>query len=229
MGVFDYTVSFIWNGFQEVLTRLFMQIPAVVLGLLVAVFFIILGWLIGEFAKKLLTKVLQFAKLDEWAKQHNLRDAVGGVHLSSIAGSFLKWYIILLFLQQSVEAIRLNSIKVFLEAVIFFIPVLLFALAVFVLGLLLAKFVKNKILATNHKHKKSLSNIVEIIIIYLSLLLALERIGLNVDILKNAFLIAFGAFVIVLALVFGITLALAYKGEAKEIVDNLKKEMREMQ
>ena len=116
-----------------------------------------------------------------------------------------------------------------MEAIVFFIPVLLFAVAVFVLGLLLGRFVKNKIMATNHKHKKSMGSIVEMVIIYLSLILALERIGLNVQILKDAFLIAFSAFVIVLALVFGVSLGLAFKKEAKDLVNTLKKEMKEMQ
>ena len=229
MSVFTDTINFIWLGFQDILNNLAQSLPTVVLGLLVAAFFIIVGWLIGNFSKKVLIHLLQFAKLDEWAKANNLKDAVGGIHLSNLAGSFLKWYVILLFLQQAVDSVKLNSIKVFLEAIVFFIPVLLFAVAVFVLGLLLGRFVKNKIMATNHKHKKSMGSIVEMVIIYLSLILALERIGLNVQILKDAFLIAFSAFVIVLALVFGVSLGLAFKKEAKDLVNTLKKEMKEMQ
>lgn len=229
MSIFTETVDFIWKGFQDVLLNLGTSLPTVILGLLVGVFFIIIGWIVGNFAKKILIHVLQFAKLDDWAKSHNLREAVGGIHLSVLAGSFLKWYVILLFLQQAVESVKLNSIQVFLKALVFFIPVLLFASAVFVLGLLLGRFVKNKIIATNHKHKKSMGSIVELVIIYLSLILALERIGLNVQILKDAFLIAFSAFVIVLALVFGVSLGLAFKKEAKDLVNTLKKEMRDLQ
>jgi len=228
-SVFDNTITFIWKGFQDILVNLAIDLPIVILGLLVALFFIIIGYLLGAFAKSILIKILQFGKLDEWAKEHNLRDAVGGIHLTVLAGSFLKWYIILLFLQQAVDSVQLNSIKIFLEALVFFIPVLLFALAVFVLGLLLAKYVKNKIELTKHAHKKTIAMLAELIIIYLALLLALDKIGLNVDILKQAFLIAFGAFVVVLALVFGVSLGLAFKKEAKDLVNTFKKEIKEME
>lgn len=229
MGVFDDTVISVWNGFSGVLTKLAMEIPNAVLGVLLAAFFIVLGWIAGNLAKKVLIEILKFGKLDEWAKQHNLKDAVGGVHLSHLAGSFLKYYVFLLFLQQAVDSVQLNSLKVFLGAVVYFIPYLLFALAVFVLGLLLAKFVKNKIEATHHAYKKTIASVTELVIIYLSLILALERIGMNTDILKNAFLLAFGAFVLVVALVFGISMALAFKKEAKQIAETIKKEMRELE
>jgi hypothetical protein len=229
MGVFDYTINFIWDGFNNVLGQLAVDLPEVVLGLLIALFFIVLGWLIGGIAKTVLIKILEFAKLDDWAKQHNLKDAVGGIALSSLAGSFLKYYVILLFLQQAADSVNLYSIRVFLEAVVFFIPVLLFSLAVLVLGLLLGKLVRNKVEQTKHAYKKSIGMLSELIIIYLALVLALDKIGLDVEILKNAFLIAFSAFVIVLALVFGISLGLSFKKEAKNLVDTMRKELKEMQ
>ncbi|MEK6942155.1 MAG: hypothetical protein AABW85_04840 [archaeon] len=226
--VFDYTINYIWDGFKSVIIGLGNFLPTVVLGLLIALFFVALGWVLGNIAKKLLIEILNFAKLDEWAKEHDLRGAVGGMPLSVIAGSFLKWYVVLLFLEQALNSVQLDSLRTFMQALVTFIPILLFAMAVFVLGLLLAKFVKNKIDETNAKYKKTFGSVVELIIIYLSLVLALEKVGLNVEVLKNAFLIAFSAFVIVIALVFGISLALAFKDEAKDAVDMIKREMRDL-
>ena len=106
-NTFDYTLNWIWEGFNSVILQLGSFLPSVILGLLIALFFVVLGWVLGNIAKKLLIEILNFAKLDDWAKEHDLRGAVGGMSLSSIGGSFLKWYIVLLFLEQALNSVQL--------------------------------------------------------------------------------------------------------------------------
>lgn len=222
--IISQTMSQIQSGLVNQIIATAFGVPALIFGLAIAALIIIVGWIIGKFLGGIVSKLLKAAQLDEWAKQHKLKEAVGGVELSVLAGAFVKWYAVLIFLTEAVAFVRMDSIRTFMNALIYYIPILLAALVIIVLGLLLAKFVRNKIEATQHKYKKTAARIAEVIIIYLSVVIGLKRVGIDVSILEYAFLIAFAAFVIVVALVLGISFGLAFKKDAKQLVNDLKRE-----
>jgi len=218
-------ISQILASLTTAVSSMIMGLPNLILGLIVAIIFIIIGALLGDAIKKLVEKVLNTAKLDEWAKEHKLKESVGGVHLSELAGTFIKWYIILIFLTQAAEFVALGSLRTFMLALVYYIPIVLAALIIVVLGLLLAKFLRNKIEATNHKYKRTIAVAVEILVIYLAAIIGLRRVGIDVSVLEQAFLIAFTAFVLVVALILGISFGLAFKNDVKALVQNLKREV----
>ena len=166
------------------------------------------------------------ANLDEWAREHKLRDAIAGIPLSELVGSFVKLYVILIFLAQAADFVLLGSIRTFLNALVYYIPLVIAGLIILVLGVLLAKFVRNKIEATQHKFKKAAASVIEFIIIYVALVIALKRIGIDVSLLEYAFLVAFTVFVVLIAVVIGLGVGSAFKDDAKDFVADLKKDLR---
>ncbi len=216
----------IWFSFVEAFNRIFSQLPQLLVGVSIAVLFLIVGWIIGHFAKLVVKHALNALKLDEWAKEHKLKEATGGLDLSSLAGSFVKWYIIIIFLTEATRYVGLVSIRTFMNALVYFAPIVLISLIILTLGVLFAKFCRNKIEATNHKFKKMLGGVVEAIIIFVSLLIALRRVGIDVSILENAFTLAFGAFVLVMAVVLGLSIAFAFKDEVRDFTDELRRGFR---
>jgi len=199
-------------------------IGLLIFNLCLAVILVIAGWIVGMFLKQVVAKVLQALKLDEWAARHKLKDAVGGVPLSQLVGSFVKWYVVLLFLQSAVHLIALEPLANFVGLVLVWLPFFIAGALIVVLGLMLAKFVKDKILATNLAHKKTVGLAMELIIIYVALVMGLSNAGINVTILERAFEIAFTAFVFVFAIVLGVSFGLAFKKDAKQFVMDIKRD-----
>ena len=229
MAVENFLVSTlrqVGDSLIAAIQNLIAGVPDALVGLAIAVIFIALGWVTGDVFKKIVAKILQMANLDEWAREHKLRDAIAGIPLSELVGSFVKLYVILIFLAQAADFVLLGSIRTFLNALVYYIPLVIAGLIILVLGVLLAKFVRNKIEATQHKFKKAAASVIEFIIIYVALVIALKRIGIDVSLLEYAFLVAFTVFVVLIAVVIGLGVGSAFKDDAKDFVADLKKDLR---
>lgn len=219
-------VDLLWQTFNNAFSQIFAGLPHLIVGVAIAALFIIIGYIVGYFSKIVIKSALKSFKLDEWAKEHDFKDAVGGVELSSLVGSFVKWYVVLVFFTQATAFIQLSSIRTFMEAIVYFAPLVFFSIVILTLGILFGKFARNKVEQTQHKFKRLLGGTIEAVVVFLSLLVALRSIRVDVSILENAFLIAFASFFIVLSIVFGLTLGFAFKDEAKGLVDEIKKNLR---
>jgi hypothetical protein len=92
-----------------------------------------------------------------------------------------------------------------------------------IVGLLLARYARNSVQATTHKYKRPVALVLELAIIYLSVVLALRTVGIPVTILEDAFRIAFAAFSLVVAIVIGLSFGLAFREDAQKLVGELRK------
>ncbi len=192
-------------------------------GLVFATAIIIIGWIVGKIVKQIVIKLLQSTKIDQWVDEQNLTAAIGGQELSVLIGSFVKWYIIAVFLAQAVGWIKLDVLKDFLQLIVEWIPLVLGALVIVLLGLLIGRFARNAVEATQHRLKKTVAVAAELIIIYIAAVIALDTIGFNVTILVDAFRIALAAFAITIAIIIGVAFGLAFKDDAKKVIADLRK------
>lgn len=212
-------------GLYAAVMKIWEETVRVIPGLIGALIIILVGVIVGRILKELVVRVLQGAKIDSWIEEHKLKSAIGNTHISNIAGSFVKWYTIALFLAQAVELVQMQVLKGFMQALVSYIPLVLAGLIVLIGGLLVAKYVRNLIESTQHQYKKTIAVIVEVIIIYMSAVMALRTAGFDVEILVSAFNIAFTALVLALAITLGLAFGIAFFKDAKQIVADLKKEM----
>ncbi|MFH1587843.1 MAG: hypothetical protein ABIA76_00715 [Candidatus Diapherotrites archaeon] len=191
-----------------------------------AIIVIIVGWFLGVILKSIVSKVLNILKLDDWAKDHNLVGAVGGLPLSSVVGSFVKWYTFFFVFALALGFIPFKTIEVFSLTLYSMMLKLLGALVLVVLGLIVAKIIENKINQTSFKKKKVLSKAVYIITVFLATVLGLKNAGFDVALLETAFLIAIGTFMFMAAIIVGISFGLSFKDEARQLVDDMKKDLK---
>lgn len=223
--IISSTLAQIQKGLITELTTLIPQAIMFLWNLVIAIIILAVGWLIGNIAKQIVIKALQMANLDKWATEHKLHTAVGGMKLSHLAGAFVKWYIILIFLVQALAFIGLTRIETFGWDLAKIIPLWLISALIVIVGLLVARFIRNKIEMVQHRFKKTVAVGAEIIIVYIAIVTALDTIGIATTILVNAFTIAFTAFVLVLAIILGVSFGLAFKKDAKALVNELKREI----
>jgi len=213
-------------GLQGALVNIWNEFIRVVPGLIAAVIVLIVGWIIAKILKEVTIRLLQKTKIDHYLEDRGLSDSVGGVEVSVIVGSLIKWYVLILFLAQAVAFIEMAVLRRFAEVLVFYVPLVLGAAVILIIGLILARYVKNLILATGHTFRKTASIIAELIIVYVAAVMALQTMGFNVTILLDAFRIAFAALAITVAIVLGISFAMAFRKDTTRIVDEIRKDMR---
>lgn len=211
---------------QDAVVRIVAEAPVVIVGLLIAIIFLIVGYLVGKLFARIVETFLHKAKLDEWASHYDLEKAVGSIPLSTLAGMFVKWYTILLFLAEAAAFVQLAAIRTFVDMIVFYVPALLGALLIIVLGLLIGRYLRNQIENTKHKYKSVAGLVTQWLVIYVTLVIGLDTMGFNTSILTEAFKIAFSAMVFIIAIVIGVSFGLTFKNELRQFWLELRKEFK---
>lgn len=210
------------DSLQQAILSVWYSFLDVVPGLLGALIVVLVGYVVGMVLERVASTLLRFGKIDEWIEHRNLEGAIGKVKLSVIFGALIKWYVFILFLSQALILVNLAVLSYFARVLIDYVPIVSASIVFVLLGLLTARYVANKILLSDHKYKKSVATILEIVIAYMAVVVGLETIGFSVTILMDAFRIGFSVFVVIAAIALGVYFAVAYKREIIQFAHGLK-------
>ena len=208
----------IWESFVDV-------VPALILGVII----IGIGWFIGNLVKKIIVKILQSTKIDQWIDEQNLTAAIGGKEMSALIGSFSKWYIIWVSLWVAADSIKLQGLSQFVQVLVFYIPQMLAALLVMILGLLLGRYLKNAFDATQHRFKKVAGTLTEIIVVLfagilsLTLVLGESKVQILVSLLEIFLTPFLWSIAIAVGIVIGISFGQTFKKEIQQFAPDIKK------
>ena len=205
----------LWNSFV-------ILIPGLIAAIILAVVGYLIAYIIGHALKLVLAK----ANLDKKVEQARISKAIGYIRLSSLFGELVKWYIFIIFLTAAVDLLELGTLSDILSRFVLWMPNLIIAILVVIVGLLLAQFVKVKI----EEHAKTAlaktaSNTLMIVIAAVAIIIALDQIGIEVGILENLVLLIVGAVALGVALAIGLSFGLGNKKEANDMLRNLKKKL----
>lgn len=134
------------NSFGNALNTVFGFLPA----LLGALLILALGWVVSGIVGRLIERGLRVVGLDravERAGVHKLIQKTGPVWSSSrIFGEISKWFLRLVFIQASVQVLELPQLSAVINSIVLFIPHILVAAVVVVLGVILARAAKGIVL-----------------------------------------------------------------------------------
>jgi len=214
------TIVAIKNPFDFLLGSFIQFFPKLV-GLIVL---LIVGYLFGLVLGYFLKTVLQKLGLDRWLDKTELSKSIGKTHISSILGEILKWYVFIVFLQAAVDLIDLGPLSEMLGRLVTWLPHLILAIIIILMGLVFAHFVELKIIG--HSKVKGVKVIIKLlkwVIVFMVIVIALRQIGLQVDLLENAFLLVLGALAIGIALALGISLGFGLKKDSEKFIRDLMK------
>jgi len=179
-----------------------------------ALIILLIGWLIAGALARLVMALLGRTGFAAAADRTGLFAFAGGSGRRRAGGSawvfaeIVKWFVFLIFVSLAAEAIGLAQISVLLHRIILWIPNLLVALLIVVLGVLLARFLAGltrATVATAHVGNPNVfARLVEFVVIGLAAVVALTQIGVAtviIDILLVGLMIA-------VALAFGLSFGL---------------------
>lgn len=214
----DIFNSIVIDTTQKVLNYL----PIFFSGLIIALF----GIAVASILKKIVLTFIRFIRIEiifEKAKIFERKD----LHLwMEVLSEILRWTIILLFLIPSFEIWGLTRASDVLNQFLFYLPNVLVAVIIAFFGLaisnLCAQFILSSAKTLGVQAAKSFSIITKWVVLLLSILIALNQLGVAQDLIK----IFFTGVVAMIALAGGLAFGLGGKDAAKDILDELRKKIK---
>jgi hypothetical protein len=193
---------------KETVEKIINLLPS----LLGAVVILLLGWLVATVLKAALIRLLVAVRLERFSQRSGLSKFLsrGDIKhsLAEILGTMFFWIILLFFIYLAADVLNLTLVQDALNRVISFIPDLVAAVIIIIIGVLLASFFRGvvRVTAANYglTHQDLIATIVQYLVIFFSVAMALEELGVATHILVNSVLIIIAAIAFGFALAFGL-------------------------
>ncbi|PWK19055.1 mechanosensitive ion channel family protein [Xanthomarina spongicola] len=186
-----------------------------------ALFILLFGWLITKFIIYVLNKIMRVAKIDQLTDKINDTKFFGDLDfkfkLSKIILGFVKFIMFLIFLIIASDIMKWSVVSNEIGNLLRYLPKLFSAIALFMIGIYIANFVRKAISGVFESFdlsgSKAISGLVFYIIAIIITITSLNQAGIDTSIITNNVTIILGAFLLAFALAFGFG--------SKEIIQNL--------
>jgi hypothetical protein len=201
-----------FDVFMESLNQFWLQLVNFVPKLLAVVVILFFGWIVAKLVRLAVKRLLDFTQFDKFAKKSGLEAFMNSgslnVTLSGIISQVVYWLVIILFITTGASTLGLSEVANLLQQLAGYLPRIILAILVIIFGTLLARFVNKLMFAWLHSIKFSgalaVSTSAEYGIQILAIFVALEQLGIGMQLIHSLFVIVFGAIFLALALAFGL-------------------------
>lgn len=196
----------------ETLGSILKDIASALPGIFGAFVVLIFGWItikIVSFVVKKIFKVAKVAVLSDKINDARLfGDSDIEIDIAKVLLSFIKGVLWLVFIIVAADVMNLKIISTEIANLLRYLPVLLTALIIFMIGLYLAKTIKNTVTTVFESMDlgggKVLGNVLFYMIIIFVSITALNQAGIDTEIITSNFTIILGAFLFAAALALGL-------------------------
>ena len=194
-----------WNAFATKITAFLPE-------LIGAIIIFVVGWIIARLVKVGVEKLLRLVRFDTATEKTGVNKFLKKGEIvkapSEIVGTLVYWFIMILVLIASLDALGLPIVSDMLNSIFLYIPNVVAAIIVLVLGFLmgnlLAAVVRTAASNAGLKNAEGLGKISLYAIVVFVSAIALIQLGIGEEIVASAFGLVFGAAALALALAFGL-------------------------
>jgi hypothetical protein len=194
-----------WNAFATKITAFLPE-------LIGAIIIFVVGWIIARLLKLAVEKFLKIVRFDTATEKTGVRGFLKKGDIvktpSEIVGSLVYWFIMILVIIASLDALGLPIVSDLLNTIFLYIPNVVAAIIVLVLGFLLgnllAAVIRTAASNAGLKNAEGLGKLSLYAIVFFSAAIALIQLGIGEEIVVSAFGIAFGATALAMAIAFGL-------------------------
>ncbi len=181
--------------------------------LLGAILILIIGWLIAGWVGKLVTALLQKIGFETAAERTGVTGFMSraGVHdarASRVIGEMVKWFIRLIFLEAAAEAVHLTAVTAVIERIVLFIPNLIVAVIVLMIGALIARFVGDLVRGGASEmgfgSPNLMATVSRVAIMAFAVIVAVNQIGIAAALVNTLFMAIVFALALSVGLAFGL-------------------------
>jgi hypothetical protein len=194
-----------WDAFA---TKITVFLPELIGALIIFV----VGLLIAKLIKLGVVKLLRLIRFDVAAEKTGVKEVLNKGNIkktsSEIIGLLIYWFIMILVIIASLDALGLPIVSDILNDIFLYIPNVVAAIIVLILGILfanlLAAIVRTAASNAELSISEGLGKLTLYAIVVFSVAVALTQLNIGEEIITYAFITAFGAISLALALAFGI-------------------------
>jgi len=195
---------------QLSLYDLFARIIAILPDIIGAVVIVLIGLIVAPIFGGITKKIVDILKVDAVSEKVGLHDLLKPFFkkpsISFFLGKIVKWFFIVAFLMAAAEVLQWDRVTEFLNEIVLYIPNVLIAVVILVLGVIAGKFV-DEIVVRSIKgsnapinNPQTLGHVSKYSIVLFSVLAALIQLGIAASLIQ----ILFSGIVLAMALAFGL-------------------------
>jgi len=215
------------NSFQSLWGSFIAFLP----NLLGALIVLLVGWAIAVGLQKLITQILRALRIDPALEKIGTAKFFekGGIKMDFAGwiGSFVKWFLVLVFLLAATDILQLQDVSIFLRSILGYIPNVVVAVVVlavaFWLANVLRKIVQASVAASSIKAASFLATLTYWAVLIFGLFAALAQLGIAFALLQTIIT----GLIAMLALAGGLAFGLGGKEQAGNFLNKLRKDISE--
>jgi hypothetical protein len=223
----DWLTFVVVDPVKAMLVRVMSYIPALV----GAVIILVVGWLIAKLIEAVVIRVLKAVRLDAASDKAGVAKVLAQgeirVTVSELVGALVYWIIILMVITAALNALNLTIAADLMSKLVEYVPNILGAIFVLIVGAILANFVATivRTAASNAgiNKAKMLGQLTQMVLIIVSIVMAIEqlRIASTLIVLAvNVILISIG---LGIAIAFGLGCKDLAGKFMSDVINNMKK------
>lgn len=176
-----------------------------------ALIILLIGFVVAFIFKKVSTTLFKRIGLDRFGNKAGVSDVMVDAGLSRrpsvLAGKIIFWIVLFMFLVPAANTLGLDELVKIFKGFISFLPKILTALLIIILGIIFAQFLRRTIrdnpAAIGSNSAKTLSNMIYGVMVTVVVLVALEQLDIETSLLHNIIALVVGGIMLGLALAVG--------------------------
>lgn len=179
-----------------------------------AIIILVIGWILAGLIAKLVRKALETVGFERAAERAGIsgfvRKSGAGEEwtASRVVAEIVKWFIRLIFLQAAASVLGMPQLTEIINAILLWLPNLVVALVIVVIGALIAKVVAGIVRGSTAEMGLGNSDLIAAIaryaIIAFAVVAAVNQLGIAPTVVNTLFIATIGAIAAALALAFGL-------------------------
>ena len=214
----------LWQRLRLGTSELLSVLPAV----LGAITILIAGYFLARLVERWTDALLIRLNFNKVAERGGISEAMGrtGTRLDPIhaVGKLLFWMVMLVVILLASSALGLESINLMFGTMLSYIPTLIAAIVIVILGMIIGEFVRAVVLASAGRVQgvPVLAKLAKAAVVTIAIFMAVQQLGVAPEIVTAAFTLILGA----IALAAGLAFGLGARGLAGEILQRWYEEGR---
>jgi hypothetical protein len=215
---------------SDALGDLYARLIGFLPSFLVAVIVLVAGWVLAVFIAKLVKQILQSVKLDEVGDKLGLDEvsARTGMKLS-VSGAIswlIKWFLLLAIFLAAADILQLTQISIFLNSVLSYIPSVIAAAGIMLLGTMVAHFlarvVRHSVKAAGLASADLLGSITRWAVMVFTVLATLDQLGVAQAFVQTLFT----GIIAMVAIAGGLAFGLGGKEHATKVLNMIERDIK---
>jgi len=215
---------------QEPVQAMMVKIMSYIPNLVASLAILLIGWLIAKLLEETVVKILGFLKVDVAAEKSGMNEILqkGEIRksVSDLLGAIVYWLVMLVVIVTAVQTLKLTAAAELVTRLIDYIPNIIAAIFVLVLGGFLASFVGGIVqtAAGNARIRKArtLAQLTRVIVLVFTISVALEQLRIGLTVIAFAVNILLASIGLGLAIAIGLGCQELVGGWARDFFKSLK-------